>query len=62
MSAFDNWEQRFPEDSDTIFKDIEKAINDAIDIDKLNAGLPELYYPTGKMFKITKHDLIAHCS
>lgn len=62
LDSTDKWEERFPEDSDSIFKQIEKAINEAIDIDKLNAGLPELYYPIGKKFTVTKADLIEYCS
>lgn len=54
----DTWEDRFPEESDDLFRRIKEAIDDAIDIEKLNEGLPSLYYPNGKKFKITKKDLI----
>jgi hypothetical protein len=58
VNQTDTWEDRFPEDSDDLFDKIEKAIGDAIDIDKLNEGLPSLYYPNGVKFLITKQDLI----
>ncbi len=54
----DTWEERFPEESDDLFKRIKKAISDAIDIDKLNEAIPSLYYANGKKFVITKQDLI----
>jgi len=62
VNQTDTWEDRFPEESDDLFKQIEKAIGDAIDIDKLNEGLPSLYYPNGKKFKVTKADLVEYCS
>lgn len=58
----DKWEERFPEDSDILFNQIKNAINQSIDIEKLNSLLPELYYPNGKMFKITKKDLLEYIS
>jgi len=58
INKTDIWEERFPEESDDLFEEIKKAIGDAIEIDKLNEGLPSLYYPNGKMFKITKADLV----
>lgn len=57
VSQTDLWEDRFPEESDDLFKKIKKAVADAINIDKLNEGIPSLYYPNGKYFKITKKDL-----
>lgn len=62
LDATDIWEERFPEESDKLFKQIEKAITEAIDINKLNEGIPSLYYPNGRMFKITKADLVDHVS
>lgn len=56
----DTWEDRFPEDSTTTFKDIEKAIEQGIDIEKINELLPRLYYPNGEKFEITKQDLLDH--
>ena len=58
VNQTDTWEDRFPEDSDNLFKQIKSAIENAIDIDKLNEGLPSLYYPNGKKFKIKKADLV----
>lgn len=54
----ENWDDRLPGESESLHKQIEIAISDAIDIDKLNNGLPSLYYPNGKKFKITKSDLL----
>jgi len=62
LNRTDIWEDRFPEDSDDIFKQIEIAIDNSIDVDKLNKGLPSLYYPNGKRFKIKKSDLIEYTS
>jgi hypothetical protein len=62
VSQTEIWEERFPEEADSVFKQIKKAVNDAVDIDKLNEGLPSLYYPNGKKFTITKMDLIEWCS
>lgn len=61
VSQTDTWEDRFPEESDDLFKRIEKAISDAIDIDKLNEGLPSLHYANGTKFHITKADIIDWC-
>lgn len=58
----DTWEERFPEDSDRLFEEIKKAIEQSIDIEKMNSLLPELYYPNGKKFKITKKDLLEYIS
>jgi hypothetical protein len=58
VNETDTWVERFPEDSDILFERIKEAIGNAIDIDKLNEGLPSLYYPNGKTFKVTKADLI----
>jgi len=58
MNQTETWEDRFPEECDDLFKRIESAIEQSIDIEKMNNLLPELYYPNGKMFKITKKDLL----
>jgi hypothetical protein len=58
MSATEVWEDRFPEESDRTFKEIEKTILQSIDVEKLNSLLPEIYYPNGKKFKVTKNDLL----
>ena len=57
LDGTDRWEDRFPEDSDNLFEQIKIAIDNAVDIEKLNEGLPSLYYPNGKKFKIKKSDL-----
>ena len=62
MASTENWVDRFPENSDITEKEIKKAISDAVDIDKLNDGLPSFYYPNGKEFKVTKADLAKWCS
>ncbi len=54
----DTWEERFPEESDSTFEAIEKAIKAGIDIDKINSLLPSIWYPTDGEFIITKQDLI----
>ena len=58
----DTWEERFPEDSDDLFEEIKKAVEQGIDLEKMNNLLPELYYPDGVKFKITKQDLIDYCA
>jgi hypothetical protein len=62
LNKTDTWEDRFPEDSDYLYKQIKTSIDNAIDIDKLNEGLPSLYYPNGKRFKINKSDLVGWVS
>ena len=61
VNKTDRWEDRFPEESDDLFTRIEKAISNAIDIDKLNEGLPSLHYANGTKFHITKADIIDWC-
>jgi len=56
----DHYEDRFPEDYDTVEKEIRSAVEAGIDIDKMNGLLPKLYYPNGTTFKITKKDLIEY--
>jgi len=56
----ERWDDRFPEDDSQVFKDIRAAIEDAVDIDKLNTNLPSLYYPTGNKVCITKEDLVGY--
>ena len=50
-------EERFPEESDRIDEQFNKAIN-AIDFDKVNSMMPKLYYPTRKKFTLTKEDFL----
>lgn len=60
----DKWEDRFPDpdNDEREFAQIKKAIRESVDIEKMNSLLPELYYPNGKKFKITKKDLLEYCS
>lgn len=62
LGHIDRWEDRFPaEDYDDRTSDsIHKAIRQGIDIVKMNSLIPELYYPNGKKFKITKKDLLEY--
>lgn len=57
----DSFEDRFPEDNDSIFRQIEDAIKSSVDLGKLNSKLPKLYYPNGKFSKLTKQDLLNAC-
>lgn len=57
----DRWEERFPEESTDTFDALEKAIASGIDLEKINAAIPSLYYPADKSFTITKQDLIDYC-
>lgn len=54
----DKWEDRFPEDSDSVFKQIESAIRSGIDFEKINQNLPDIYCPSGEYAVVTKQDLI----
>ena len=58
MSHTDTWEDRFPEDSDRTMEKIEKAIRSSVDIEKMNDGLPFLYYPSKEKATLTKKDLV----
>jgi hypothetical protein len=53
-----NHEERYPEDSDDVNRDLEVAIKQTFNIDDLNAAIPKLYYPNGKKFTITKLDIL----
>jgi hypothetical protein len=57
----DRWEERFPEDSDNTFEKIKAAIKQGVDLEKINAALPQLWYLNGKELIITKADLVEHC-
>lgn len=54
----DYFEDRFPEDSAVVFTEIENAIRQSVDLDKLNSLLPKLYYPSDKTHFLTKQDLL----
>lgn len=62
LSQTDRWEDRFPVDDndERTEKQIEDALKMGINIKTMNSLLPELYYPNGKKFKITKKDLIEY--
>jgi hypothetical protein len=57
MSASDKFEDRFGDD-ESQDKLIEDAFKAGIDIDKINAAMPILFYPSGKKEVITKQDLL----
>lgn len=54
----DYFEDRFPEDSDVVDTQIENAIRQSVDLEKLNSLLPKLYYPSDKTGVLTKQDLL----
>jgi uncharacterized protein YutE (UPF0331/DUF86 family) len=57
----DTWEDRFPEDDDSILNKLEIAVKSGIDINKINEAIPKLYYPNGGKIIVTKQDLIDYC-
>lgn len=60
ISHTDRFEERFPEESERVFKELEVAVKNGIDIDKINSEIPKLYYPSGVSFTITKNDLLEY--
>jgi len=60
ISNLDIYENRFPDDSDVLFEEIESAIIKSIDSDKLNQLIPSLYYLTGEETTITKSDIVKY--
>lgn len=54
----DYFEDRFPEDSEVVDTQIENAIRQSVDLEKLNSLLPKLYYPSDKTDVLTKQDLL----
>lgn len=52
------YEERGTENGDE-WDSIDKAINSNVDFEKINAAIPEMYYPSKKYFNITKADLLA---
>lgn len=58
LRATDQFDDRFPEDSEDVMEQIGDAIKKVIDIDRLNGLLPELYYPSGKFIEVTKQDIL----
>lgn len=53
-------EHRLSEDGDEYIQ-VENALRKAVNFEVLNAGIPQLYYPTGEKFIITKQDLLKAC-
>ena len=51
-------DDRFPEDDDRLYSEIEALLRKYVDFDKLNAEIPKLYYTTSEKMQITKVDLI----
>lgn len=56
-NATERFDDRFPEDSDSIFEEIKNAVIRSVDFEKLNDLIPSLYYATGEKSKLTKKDL-----
>lgn len=55
----DNNEDRYPmEDNEQTCDGVLKALQQSIDFTRLNALLPQMYYPTNKFTVVTKEDLI----
>lgn len=53
-------DERLPEDDDTVFSNIAKALR-TIDFEKVNAMMPKLYYPKKKKIIFSKQDIIDYC-
>lgn len=51
-------DDRFPEDADKLYGEIEALLRKYIDFDRLNAEIPKLYYTTSEKMQITKADLL----
>ena len=53
-------EDRFPEEDygEKLYNQIKTALKAGIDIEKINALMPELYYPSGEFGVLTKQDLL----
>ena len=51
-------DDRFPEDDDKLYSEIEVLLRKYVDFDKLNAEIPKLYYTTSEKMQITNADLI----
>lgn len=58
----DTWEDRFPENNDSVLNGLEDAVKSGIDINKINKSIPKLYYPDGGKITVTKQDLIDYCN
>lgn len=55
------WEERFPENSERVDKELKQAIEAGIDVEKINSLIPSIYYPDDSEYTITKADLIEWC-
>lgn len=55
------YEDRLTEDGDELGP-IRNALIKYIDFEKINAEVPNLYYPNGKKEIITKQDLLEYCN
>lgn len=51
-------EDMFPEDTDVIDRDIKKAVFGAIDLEKLNKAMPEVWFLTEKRTHYSLEDLL----
>ena len=47
-----------PEEADDTIDQIIKAVVASIDLDKMNALLPELWYPNGDKYEVTKQEML----
>jgi hypothetical protein len=59
--AHTQYDERYPEDPSIMDARIAKAIEAGIDIDKINEGIPSMYYPDDAEVTITKSDLVEWC-
>lgn len=51
-------EERFPEENDSTYEKLHKALIECIDFEKLNSKIPKIYYPEGIKSYITKKDFL----
>lgn len=56
--VLNKFEHRLPEDDGKFDIKLERAILNNLDLSTVNENMPELYYPIGEFFEITKQDLI----
>jgi hypothetical protein len=54
----DRHDDRFPEETEDVYKKIKLALIQSIDFSVLKKEMPSLYYPNGQKFTITKEDII----
>lgn len=58
--VLDNFNHRLPEDDEKFDIKLERVILNNLDLSAVIERMPELYYPTGEFFEITKQDLIEY--